>query len=158
MEILREQGLLLYCDMNPPSLKVFAWPVATIKEDPVAFLSIHPPGVPVLPCAGWERRDGENGALLRGCRAVSAGQGGTPAPGTASPGSQRCLTAPSARRREVKREEEESGCGRKGSRSGAAPAAEPAVGNVCHPAGDEAITLQSQLGIAANRFSLCFLG
>lgn len=39
----------------------------------------------------------------------------------------------------------------------AAVETELAVGNVYHPAHNEAITLQSQLWIAANRFSFCFL-
>lgn len=40
MKILRKQGLLLYYGINPYNLKIFAWPVAIIKENLIVLLCI----------------------------------------------------------------------------------------------------------------------
>lgn len=127
------------------TLKMFSWPVAVIKEGLIVLLCICSPVCRL----GMERqRKRFIFPRLQG-NPSGAGDGmhllGIPAWGPCPavwPGTVCCVTELLLKC---------SSC------SVAAAETEPAVGNVYHPAHNEAITLQSQLWIAANRFSFCFL-
>lgn len=135
MKTLRKQGLLLHYDINPYNLKIIVLSVAVIKEDLLVLLCMHSPRVPALPSIGWEWRDRENSSFSQGHREIFQGLEGDPPPGSSSLGSLPCLLAEGT---EEKRELLPK-C------LVAASEMEPAVGNVYHPAHNEAITLQSQL-------------
>lgn len=100
MKILRKQGLLSYYGINPYSLKIFAWPVAMIKEDLVGLLCLYSPRVPVLLYTSWDWRDkdgnGETEKTAHFPKAVGrffGDRGENPPPRNSSLGSLPCLMA-----------------------------------------------------------------